>query len=354
MVMKLNKSEIDALLKWYQKNKRELPWRVEKPNPYHVWIAEIMSQQTRMTALIPYFVRFLKRFPTIQKLASAELDQVYQVWAGLGYYSRARMIYKAAKILENKIPSTYVEWLSVPGVGPYTAASITAQCFQGLEPVWDGNVIRVTSRLWLEKKPYENKFREKAKNELKKVLTRKNTSNLNQALMELGATVCVKETPRCVVCPFEKSCLANQIKKTHLYPPPKKKFLKKKIQANVWLLQNSKNEFFLLPRKARKGQKLWFEGLWDFPSELGGVKNPIQKWEGLRIKKPVFQIKHVITNHEIKLNVNLSNQNKVRIMSGKWFSLDELIYSMEHSENQKIPLATTAKKVLRQLLISQK
>lgn len=349
----LKQSEVLELLKWYKKNKRNFPWRTEKPNPYHVWIAEIMSQQTRMAALVPYYFRFIDKFPNIESLAKASLEDVYKVWAGLGYYSRARMIHKASQILKNGIPKSYEEWLQIPGVGPYTAASITAQCFQGLEPVWDGNVIRVMSRVWMEKNPFDKVFRENATKELKKYLNKKNTSELNQAWMELGALVCTKDSPNCSVCVFSKSCMAYKNNKIKQFPHKKIKANKKNISANVWIFQNSKNDLLLVPRKSEKNSKVWFEGLWDFPSELGGVVEPVRKLNLPKFKSPDIEVKHTITNHKIILKAKMSSQKTVRVNGGKWISFESLILSLNQSSNQVIPLATTAKKILRQLLILQ-
>lgn len=198
------------LLDWYDQNKRELPWRKDK-NPYKIWISEVMLQQTRVETVIPYYKRFIKKFPSLLHLANAEEEEVIKAWEGLGYYSRARNLHTAAKEVVAKyrgqMPNTYEEISSLKGVGPYTAGAILSIAFDQKFAAVDGNVLRVAARLFA------------LTDDIKKVATRKKVERLmlavipdhapgdfNQALMELGATVCTPTSPTCLLCPLREVC----------------------------------------------------------------------------------------------------------------------------------------------------
>ena len=195
----------DLLLPWYDANKRILPWR-ENTDPYRVWISEIMLQQTRVEAAKEHYVRFLRELPTVQDLADCPEDRLLKLWEGLGYYSRARNLQKAARLVaENGFPSTAQEWRKLPGIGDYTAGAIASIAFGQPEPAVDGNVIRVLSRLFGDGRPQDILKREFALL-LKDTYPRTRCGDFTQSLMELGATVCLPRSPKCLFCPVFGLC----------------------------------------------------------------------------------------------------------------------------------------------------
>jgi A/G-specific adenine glycosylase len=206
---------VDALLAWYDAERRDLPWRLapgRRADPYRVWLSEIMLQQTTVKAVIPFYLRFLKLWPTVEALAAADLDDVLAAWAGLGYYSRARNLHKGAQAvageLGGRFPESEAELQHLPGVGPYTAAAIAAIAFgQPVTPV-DGNVERVVARLFAVRQPLPA-----AKGELKRLAAtltpKRRPGDFAQAVMDLGARICTPRRPSCLVCPVQMDCAAN-------------------------------------------------------------------------------------------------------------------------------------------------
>jgi A/G-specific adenine glycosylase len=209
-----------SLLKWYDRHARDLPWRlrVGRPDPYRVWLSEIMLQQTTVAAVGPYFRRFLERWPTVQALAAAPRDELLGAWAGLGYYSRARNLHAAAQAMAGEgIPTTEAGWRALPGVGPYTAAAIAAIAFGEETNVVDGNVERVMARLYAVEALLPN-----AKAELRELAgtlaTGDRPGDWAQALMDLGATVCTPRSPKCGACPWSGACAAFASGAPETYP----------------------------------------------------------------------------------------------------------------------------------------
>lgn len=196
------------LLAWFAANGRDLPWRSE-PTPYRVWLSEVILQQTRISQGTDYWRRFVDAFPTVHHLASAPEQQVMRLWQGLGYYSRARNLHRAAKIIDEMgdFPRTYAQILRLPGVGPYTAAAISSLCFAEQQAVVDGNVYRVLSRLFaidtpIDTTPGQRLFRDLARD----ILPPGRAADWNQAMMDLGAMVCTPRSPRCADCPLHPHC----------------------------------------------------------------------------------------------------------------------------------------------------
>ncbi|WP_413585428.1 A/G-specific adenine glycosylase [Bdellovibrio sp. HCB274] len=219
------------LIQWYKKNRRALPWR-ENKDPYRIWLSEVMLQQTTVVAVIPYFEKFLKNFPTVQDLASAPEHDVLESWAGLGYYSRARNLHKAAKALaENGFPKTAAELLELPGFGPYTSRAVASIAFGEKVGVLDGNVIRVLSRRYgLKLEWWNNKGRQQLQEISDTLSSFGSSDSVNQGLMELGATVCTPQKVMCLMCPWSTDCVSrekNLVEKLPLKKPRK--------QSEVWV-----------------------------------------------------------------------------------------------------------------------
>ncbi len=217
---------ITALFTWYDANRRDLPWRKER-NPYKSWISEVMLQQTRVGTVIPYFNRFLTLFPDIPTLAAAEPDDIYKAWEGLGYYSRAANLLKGARYIiehhEGVFPEDKVDIQKIPGIGPYIAGAILSMAFGEPEPSVDGNLIRVISRLnALTGTPDTSSTRKAITSIAREMISKERPGDFNEAMMDIGATICTPRSPSCADCPFRALCKANQSGIPELFPGIKK------------------------------------------------------------------------------------------------------------------------------------
>ena len=262
----LLKEAIPVITAWYQENKRSLPWR-EHRSPYRSWIAEIMLQQTRIEAVIPYYERFLHELPDIKSLAAVSEDRLLKIWEGLGYYSRARNLKKAAEILvENysgSLPASFSELRNLPGIGDYTAGAISSIAFGLPEPAVDGNVLRVLMRLFACE---EDITVPSLKRDVTSMLRAEypvgeTASLLTEGLMELGETVCLPNTqPRCAQCPLCNTCTAHRLEGELRYPfiPSKKP---RRIEEKTVLLLNCDGRYAIRKRP----EKGLLSGLWEFP-----------------------------------------------------------------------------------------
>ena len=265
----MKKSELASirapLLAWYGRERRDLPWRRTK-DPYAIWLSEVMLQQTQVATVIPYWERFLARFPTVEALAKAPLDDVLAAWRGLGYYSRARNLHRAAQEVVarygGRLPSSLEALLTLPGFGRYTAGAVASIAFGEEAPLVDGNVARVLSRLFEVEGLPGDRAREARLWELARALVKgEQPGDLNQALMEHGATVCRPESPLCLLCPVRKACLAFQHGRVDELPPAKVRKAPKRLTLAlaVWPHEDT----LLFARRAEKGL---FGGLWELPA----------------------------------------------------------------------------------------
>lgn len=265
---------VEPLLFWYQKNKRSLPWR-DQPTPYRVWVSEIMLQQTRVEAVKPYFERFLSQLPSIQALASCPEDRLLKLWEGLGYYSRARNLQKAARLLVEQyggqLPADYRQLTALPGIGDYTAGAIASIAFGIAVPAVDGNVLRVISRILccgddIGLPQTKQSFRQL----LLPVVPQHSAGDFNQALMELGATVCLPSSARCLLCPLAALCRAHQEGCTQQYPVKAPKKARQIQQRTLFaiLCRTAEGTFTLLHRRPDSGL---LAGLWEIPSVEGAL-----------------------------------------------------------------------------------
>lgn len=256
------------VVRWYhQQGRKHLPWQQDK-TPYRVWISEIMLQQTQVATVIPYYLRFMESFPTITDLANAEEDVVLHHWTGLGYYARARNLHKAAKIMltdyDGEFPNDIAQVIALPGIGRSTAGAILSLSLKQHHPILDGNVKRVLARSYLvEGYNGLSKF-DKALWQLSEQLTPAiETDSFNQAMMDLGATVCTRSKPNCELCPVEKSCLAKASDQQANYPQkkPKKKIPEKKTIMVIPRVTDKTSDKVLMEKRPPTG--IW-GGLWCF------------------------------------------------------------------------------------------
>ncbi len=254
-----------ALLGWYHASKRDLPFRLTK-DPYSIWLSEIMAQQTRITALLPYFNAFVARFPTVESLAEADESEVLKLWEGLGYYSRARNLHTAAKVVCGKygghLPADRDALLSLPGIGAYTAGAILSIAFGQKAAAVDGNVIRVHARLTRSEHEVGSPAALALASELCLALMPDSApGDMTQALMELGALICLPKAPRCGECPVAEQCRARADRVEPEYPRKVPKKEKRVEQRPVWLILDSQNRILM-----RKRTERLLHGLWEFPA----------------------------------------------------------------------------------------
>ena len=225
----VTKPDPEDLLAWYDRHRRDLPWRAkpgETPDPYHVWLSEIMLQQTTVVTVKPYYLRFLERFPTVEALAQAPEDAVMHAWAGLGYYSRARNLHACAKVVvarhSGSFPSTEAELLKLPGIGAYTAAAVAAIAFNEKAAAVDGNVERVVSRLFMVEEPLP-RAKPQIRSLTEDLVPDSRAGDFAQALMDLGATICTPKRPACALCPWLVPCRARAAGMQDTFPRKQKK-----------------------------------------------------------------------------------------------------------------------------------
>ena len=257
-----------ALLDWFYKNRRSLPFR-EDPTPYHVWLSEVMLQQTRVSAVLPYYYRFLEALPDIPALAACEEEKLHKLWEGLGYYSRARNLQKAACILTEqyggRFPETYRELTALPGIGDYTAGAILSIAFGQAVPAVDGNVLRLAARITGSRLDVlDAKNRKTFRSWMAAAMSQERPGAYNQALMELGALVCVPNgAPLCGQCPLAESCLARAAGTTAQLPQKAKPKPRKIVPVTLALVESPAG--FLVQQRPQKGllAGLWQPVLWE-------------------------------------------------------------------------------------------
>jgi A/G-specific adenine glycosylase len=253
------------LLSWFARTRRDLPWRKEPRDPYRVWVSEVMLQQTRVEVVVPYYLRFLERFPTLSALAAASEDEVLALWSGLGYYARARNLHRAARaaLARGGLPRSAAELRELPGFGAYTAGAVASLAYGEHVAVVDGNVARVLSRV-LRLRGDAAQARERAWRVAPSLLPDGRAGELNEALMELGAVVCTPRSPRCGECPLAEVCEACIHGDAESFPAPKRARARPVL---VWAAAALfRTDGAVLLRKRGDGEL--FAGLWDLPSSV--------------------------------------------------------------------------------------
>lgn len=242
----------EQLITWYEENKRDLPWR-EDQDPYKVWVSEIMLQQTQVITVIPYFKRFISKFPTVYDLAYADTEEVLKEWEGLGYYSRARNLQHAVREVvadyHGKVPSNKQELGALKGIGPYTRGAILSIAFNQAEPAVDGNVMRVLSRvLKIEDNVSEARVRKRFEEIIYRIIAKENPSSFNQGIMELGALICTPKSPKCTICPVATHCRAFAEGLQTTLPIKTKAKKQKRMPYIVLLIHNQKGQYIIEKR----------------------------------------------------------------------------------------------------------
>ncbi|WP_137665563.1 A/G-specific adenine glycosylase [Enterococcus hulanensis] len=332
-------------LTWYQQEKRNLPWRYNH-DPYRIWISEIMLQQTRVDTVIDYFYRFMEQFPTIQDLANAPEDKLLKVWEGLGYYSRARNLQAAAKqIMEEfggQFPTTVEEIRSLKGIGPYTAGAISSIAFEIPEPAIDGNVMRVVSRLFcieadIAKASSRNIFDEA----MRKIISQDQPGDFNQAMMDLGSSICTPTSPQCELCPIQNYCQAYRKNRQTAFPIKSKKQKPKDVYYVAGIIENRQQEIFLQqrpetgllanmwlfpleeisPSRFKELQEQYDPNDWDlFSSTLVAEDSPdfFPEQEIVWQKKVLGEVKHVFSHLRWHILVFYGRSAEMLTLDGQW------------------------------------
>ena len=343
------------LLEWFDDNARELPWR-SNPLPYHVWVSEIMLQQTQVATVLPYFERFLNSFPTIADLARADEANLMRHWEGLGYYRRARSLHAAAKriveIHAGEFPTTFDEVIALPGIGRYTAGAILSISADQRLPVLEGNTQRVLSRwIALRESPTKTPANKLLWSVAQRMLPRTGSGVFNQAAMELGALVCTPRQPKCDVCPVRSMCCARKLNLQHEIPGKvtKTKYEDRLEFAFVIQQRIAKEDAFLM-RPIPDGQR--WAGLWDFPrptetiyESVAAASDWLSDQLGVTVAPGVQLLtsKHAVTKYRITLDVHAASVGRSRKKPPEPWQFVTL------GQMADLPMSVTARKIAKML-----
>ncbi len=334
------------LLTWFSRHRRAMPWRAPKgvrPDPYHVWLSEIMLQQTTVVTVGPYFTKFIQKWPTVQDLAKAKQDDVLAAWAGLGYYARARNLHKCAIEVTQKhggaFPRTIEGLLELPGIGPYTAAAIASIAFDQPAVAVDGNVERVVSRFFAigEPLPFSKEAIRKGAAEL--ALGNPHPGDFTQAFMELGATVCTPRKPKCVLCPWREDCAALKKGIAEELPRKAPKPEKPVRYGKVFYFANGRGEFLI---HKRQGQGL-YEGLYQLPTtewiaNRAAARRLPPPVKAARLESLGAEVRHSFTHFDLILEIWTGHTKNTVLAGAAWVSAENL---------EKYALPTLMKKAIR-------
>ena len=296
-----------SLIKWYEANKRELPWR-DISDPYRIWISEIILQQTRVNQGLSYYLRFIERFPDVKALAIANEDEVLKYWQGLGYYSRARNLHKTAQIIaekyKGKFPNSYTDIVLLKGIGAYTAAAVCSFAYNQAYAVVDGNVYRVLSRLFAIETPIDSNKAKKEFSELATNMLDKSKPGIhNQAIMEFGALQCIPVQPDCNACPFQKTCKAYKLDLVDKLPIKASKTKVRERFFNYFLIQYQTKIYI----QKRTEKDIW-QNLYELPliesnklfePEEIGTNDFLTNIENIEISSTTSNFKHILSHQRI-------------------------------------------------------
>jgi A/G-specific adenine glycosylase len=326
------------LLAWYDRHRRDLPWRVRTgsarnsaPDPYHVLLSEAMLQQTQVATVVPYFQRFIERFPALSDLAGADLQDVLRLWQGLGYYSRARNLHACAGrvVAEHggRVPGTVEELLKLPGVGRYTAGAIASLAYGTRAPILDGNVMRVLCRIdQIESDPRSRETQAVLWWRAEEILPDRRVGDFNSALMELGATVCTPKNPQCLLCPVRSHCEAAAAGVQDRIPLPKK--AKPTPLNRRYVLCVGQAGRYLIEQRPARGR---WAGMWQFKTTEANGRAPsagrLKAWLGFAVSKPVRLgvVRHALTHRRYEFEAYRAEAPGEPAAAGRvWVTLGEL------------------------------
>ena len=329
--MSKNKKNIsNKLLKWYDQNARILPWRIfdgAKPDPYKIWISEIMLQQTTVQTVIPYFELFIQKWPSVDKLCKSDLSEVLHLWSGLGYYSRAKNLHLCSSLINseynNSFPETEIELLKLPGIGSYTAAAIMAIAFNKRAVVVDGNIKRVISRLFFLEKPIKENYKE-IWNFTDYITPNIRVGDFVQSLMDLGSKVCTPLRPKCTQCPIINDCQAKNKEKENLIPLKEKKHKKNFRNGASFIIK--KKQKILIYKRLDQGLLANLDALpsigWD--NQVDKRLDFIKKLKKKKISKIKHEFTHFTLNMDIYFVDYLKNENVELPNDFKWVDNEDL------------------------------
>jgi len=345
----------ERVLKWFDSHgRKKLPWQEDR-TPYRVWISEIMLQQTQVNTVIPYYLRFMERYPTVQHLAEAETDHVLHLWTGLGYYARARNLHTASKTIaashQGELPNSVEQLMELEGIGQSTAGAIAALSMNIRAPILDGNVKRVLTRFHaIEGWPEQNKIKSKLWEIAERLTPTARVDDYTQAMMDLGSMVCTRSKPLCKDCPLSSKCESLKLELTHSIPGKKpKKTLPIKSVA-MFILQNEKGEVLL---EKRPPSGIW-GSLFSLPEaadvdQMPELGNIVIDEEAFEAKEVLESIRHTFSHYHLDINpISLRNYRKADEVaeSDSW-----LWYPLDHSV--EVGLAAPVKKLLNKLAKQQ-
>lgn len=337
------------LLTWFERHARDLPWRHDR-TPYRVWVSEVMLQQTQVETVMGYYRRFLARFPTVEALAQASQEEVLKLWEGLGYYSRARSLHKAARqLVENhdgQLPADVATLESLPGIGPYTAGAVASIAFGIPAPAVDGNVRRVMARVLAQPAPK----RAELEAAIRLWMPDDAPGDFTEALMELGATLCSPRSPRCLLCPWRDLCRARELGEQEAYPAPKpRKAIPHYDVAAAVTLRDRDGVVEVLV--AQRLQDAMLGGLWEFPggkrdageSLPGALQRELQEEMAITVDvgEPLTVVEHAYTHFRITLQAYICHLVEgepqcLECQDFRWATMDEI---------EALPMAVTDRKI---------
>lgn len=334
----------DRLLDWFDKNKREMPWR-RTSDPYSIWVSEVMLQQTQVDTVIPYYERFMERFPTVVDLAEASLEEVYNYWQGLGYYRRAQNLHKGAKVVVSEyggvFPRDPKEVKKIPGIGPYTMGAVLSIAFRIPLPAVDGNVMRILSRQFLIEEDISIAKNRKVFEEKVMELMPSDPNRFNQGLMELGALICTPKNPKCDICPIQPICEAYACDRVSELPIKKQKV--KVVARDYRILLIEKDGEYWMEKRPSEGL---LANLWGFPM----IEE--EDWQALYEGKekifPLDKVTHVFTHRRWEMLPIIID----------WSEEVEALFELEEDENhhfisledmEDLPIGTAFMKVIEKI-----
>ena len=320
------KDIIEPLLQWFQLNKRDLPWRRTK-DPYPIWVSEIMLQQTRVEAVKPYYERFLQALPTVKDLAEADEETILKLWEGLGYYSRIRNMQKAAvQVMEEhngQFPADHKKLLKLKGIGPYTAGAVGSIAFDLPVPAVDGNVLRVMSRITADTSDISLQSTKKDwEKRIAAIMPLDHPGDFNQALMELGATVCLPNgAPKCEICPVRKHCQAYRREATQIFPIKAEK--KERVQEYLNVYFCTDGDKIAIRKRPQKGL---LSSLWELPNAHREIAVPaaLQEFGIIQAEiSPMKNRKHIFTHIEWHMDCYFVKVSEKRESDLLWVSIED-------------------------------